>query len=182
MLSKKEIQLIQDLQDRKPNAMTDVYHEYRDRFMGWASKSFSSTKNDVVEDIYHECLIVFIQDFIYKGRVGITENKVYGLTTRIINFLTAIGKNKLRKYWKDHKNTPTTSIDANDHDQAATETTFFEKEMDAEQVRKAFEQLNEKEKDFRNELLKENKKVDQIIRHYSESLFYQKIPLIINEL
>ncbi len=144
----KEIQLIQSLQNHENTAFSALYTTYQNYFCRWAKKQFPLLGAEKIEDIFQNALIVFIEKFIYTGRVRVEHGRVIGLSASVLSFLTTIGRNMILTEINKAKRMPISSLEQQFHlvDTAADVPQEFQ-EMRLQLVRKAFEQLKEKEKE-----------------------------------
>lgn len=144
----EEIKIIDDLQDRRDAALGKAYDQYKSYFIGWAAKQFSGIGDERIEDVYQNALIVFIEKFIWGGRIGVKDGEVFGLTASIGSFITTIGRNMLINEVRKNKKYPVSSLEPH-HEHLENDPGFDNdilKEKN-ERVAQAFEMLKEKEKE-----------------------------------
>ncbi len=143
----KEIELIQSLQNQENTAFSAVYTSYQSYFCRWAKKQFPKLGSEKIEDVFQNALIVFIEKFIYTGRIRVEEGRLIGLRASVPSFLTTIGRNMILTELKKAKRLPISSLEQQYHLGAIEEVPQDFQELRLQLVRKAFEQMKEKEKE-----------------------------------
>jgi len=121
--------IVRVLQSGRDNALSGVYAQYRDYFIGFANKQFSKADLDTVTDVYQDAWIVIIK-YVNDQKIRVVQDGnggelLIGLRNKasIKTLLTAIGANMLKNGNDDllkqspaepDPNMPDTSVEALD--------------------------------------------------------------------
>jgi len=130
------VDLINALHQRRKRGYALLLKDYKEEFMSWAKGKFPKVTQELIEDAYHEALVIFIEKYIYTNKIRVEHGEVIGLTAKLSTFIFQIAKFKLIKMVKER------STQANI--QAMNEAYPEDEPIDTEKIRKAFSMLDEK--------------------------------------
>ncbi len=92
--------LIREIQHGNERVIGELYKDYREPFLAWASKNFGLDFEDSV-DIFQESVIIFYRN--------VAQGKLTELSSSVKTYLFAIGKNLILRKLRDEK--PTVEIE-----------------------------------------------------------------------
>ena len=91
---KKDKNILENLQKAQEEVFIEIYRKYRDSFISWAAKIYSSDR-DTAADCFQDAVIILMNN----AKTGKLDHLDAGLKT----YLFAIGKNVLLKKFNKHK-------------------------------------------------------------------------------
>lgn len=86
--------IIEQLKRGNKSLLDNIYQEYRDKFIGWASKQFNANEDMAIE--IYQASVVTLYENIHSG-------KLKEITTTIQSYLFAIGRNKFLESVRQNK-------------------------------------------------------------------------------
>ena len=95
--SSEDYRVIYAIQEHQDTYLSDIYHHFRDLFMGYASRHYPNMQQEVIQDIFQDALIVIIE-YVKKERLRLVETDegsiIVGLNsdTTLTTLLIGIGR------------------------------------------------------------------------------------------
>lgn len=110
--SKKTIELVLAIQNGDQQAITTLYHWYRQRLINKAKKKFPQIAHTAIEDAFHDALWVVIEKYIKTKKIKVDNGELKGLKKDSLEaLLFFIMKCNLIKHHNWKKNYPSMSPD-----------------------------------------------------------------------
>lgn len=104
----EDYRVIYAIQEHQDVFMTTIYHHYRAFFLGYANRHYPAMRQESMQDIFQDALIVIIE-YVQKEKLRLVETEegsiIVGLKndTTIRTLLIAIGRRMLAKATKKKK-------------------------------------------------------------------------------
>lgn len=148
-----------DLSDRRKETLAQLYSAHRDEFIQWCIKRFNVSPDQAME-AYQESVIIFYENIV--------SGKLKKLSSSAKTYLFAIGKNKLREFFR-------VSVKLAHDDIVLLEELVEEPDTDKEPffniMEKNFQKLNERCRELLNLFYFEQMSMDQI----TDQLSYKNV-------
>lgn len=100
--SSEDYRVVYAIQEHKDTYLSEIYQHFRALFLGYAKRHYPNMRQEVIQDIFQDALIVII-DYVKKERLRLVETEegsiIVGLNsnTTIRTLLIGIGRRMLAK-------------------------------------------------------------------------------------